>query len=380
MLLYFLLRSGEAWDSEEWLRDSLLPQPALRRPPSTSRGVAEGPVLRPTLWWGRRTGVLLAWVASGVVVALVGVGQWIGGALVQAGGVGRVTGVYYSPNHLALYLERMWPLVLAGALHGGLARRCRLAAWGGVAVLGLGLYLTYSRAAWLLAVPLALLVIGVAYRADRSQADRGSARRRWSTGALALAVLLAAGSVLLGRSTPLSTLLDEVRIPVWQSTLEMIADHPWGGVGLDGFRFVYPRYMRVEAWTEPLLYHPHNMWLDAAVRLGLPGLAVFAVLVAWIVREVRAFGARKEALHDRGPCDWGDARTHKAVAVGCLAGVCAGLAHGLVDSGYFVVDLAWTLALVAGLLSRPPLRRIGMRLLRISQPCNSPRRVDVGHC
>ena len=41
---------------------------------------------------------------------------------------------------------------------------------------------------------------------------------------------------------------------------------------------------------------------------------------------------------------------HRAVAVGCLAGVWAGLAHGVVDSGYFVVDLAWSLALVAGMI------------------------------
>jgi hypothetical protein len=38
-----------------------------------------------------------------------------------------------------------------------------------------------------------------------------------------------------------------------------------------------------------------------------------------------------------------------AVAVGCLASLVAGLAHGLVDSGYFLVDLSWCLALVAGL-------------------------------
>jgi hypothetical protein len=41
------------------------------------------------------------------------------------------------------------------------------------------------------------------------------------------------------------------------------------------------------------------------------------------------------------------------VAVGCLASLWAGLAHGLVDSGYFVGDLAWVLALVAGLVSGP---------------------------
>jgi O-antigen ligase len=157
--------------------------------------------------------------------------------------------------------------------------------------------------------------------------------------------LLAAASVFQGRlaarAVPLdSVLLSEVRLPVWQSALEMIADHPWLGVGLDGFRFVYPRYMHVVAWTEPLLYHPHNMWLDAIVRLGVPGLLVFGSLVVLTLREIG----------QSGKCAAAQCR---AVGAGCLAGVWAGLAHGMVDSGYFVIDLAWSLALVAGLLAGP---------------------------
>ena len=113
----------------------------------------------------------------------------------------------------------------------------------------------------------------------------------------------------------------------------MIADRPWFGVGLDGFRFVYPRYIRVEAWTEPLLYHPHNMWLDAAVRMGLPGLAVFVALVVLCLR----WSSRSDGLQG-------------AVAVGCLASLLAALAHGMVDSGYFLADLAWSLGLVAGIV------------------------------
>ena len=142
--------------------------------------------------------------------------------------------------------------------------------------------------------------------------------------------------MLYGRLAFPRGLVDEIRIPVWASTWQMIVDHPWRGVGLDGFRTLYPRYMHVAAWTEPLLYHPHNVWLDAAVRLGIPGLALFATLVALCVREVIRW--ERAALG-----------VQRALAVGCLAGLLAGLAHGLVDSGYFVADLAWSLALVAGM-------------------------------
>jgi len=282
----------------------------------------------------KRSRAWLAWILSGVLVAILAVGQWLAGAVVRAGNVGRVAGVYYSPTHLALYLERIWPLALALALWGGLRVGWRRAAWAGVALLTAGLFLSYSRAAWLLALPAALVVIGVCYRRRL---------RPWAAGLLAALVLLAGAGVLLGRGTSPAELATEVRIPLWQSTLELIGDHPWLGAGLDGFRFLYPRYMRPEAWTEPLLYHPHNAWLDAAARLGLPGLALFTLLMGASLAS--AVGAARRGRDKSAGAPGSLAR---AVAVGCLASLAAGLAHGLVDSGYFLADLAWSLALVAG--------------------------------
>jgi O-antigen ligase len=273
-----------------------------------------------------------------VAVAALGIGQYLVGGVVSAGAIGRVAGPYYSPTHLALYLERVWPLALAVALYGGLQRgrrHWRWLAWGSVLVLTAGLYLTYSRAAWLLALPAALVAIGIPYRH----------RLHWGVAALfALSVALAATGVLLGRGASPSGLLDEIRLPVWQSTLALIGDHPWLGVGLDGFQYVYPRYMQAAAWSEPLLYHPHNVWLDAAARLGIPGLVLFALLVAGTVQSLLA-GVRRWRSAVGGP----DADLLAAVTVGALASLGAGLAHGLVDSGYFMADLAWCLALVAGL-------------------------------
>jgi O-antigen ligase len=271
--------------------------------------------------------VAATWILSGVAVALVGIAQsWVG-APVPAGSVGRVTGVYYSPNHLALFLERVWPPALALALYRGTGPKWERWAWAAAGLIGTGLYLTYSRGAWLLAVPIALGALGWTYRRHL---------RWWMVAGALIAVLLVASNVLVGRATTRAGLLDEIRIPVWKSTVHMIADHPWLGVGLDGFRPLYPRYMRPEAWTEPVLYHPHNMWLDAAVRTGLPGLALFAALVALSLRALMRWLQRATG--------W-----QHALAAGCVAATLGGLAHGLVDSGYFLPDLAWSLALMAGL-------------------------------
>jgi len=271
--------------------------------------------------------VALTWILSGAAVALVGIAQWWVGAPVPAGSVGRVTGVYYSPNHLALFLERVWPTALILALHQGAGPGWRRWAWGAVGLIGTGLYLTYSRGAWLLAVPVSLGVLGWCHRRRL---------RWWMVAGALVAVLLVASNVLLSRGTAPAGLLGEIRIPVWQSAIQMIADHPWLGVGLDGFRPLYPRYMQPAAWTEPVLYHPHNVWLDAAVRTGLPGLALFAALVMFCLRALLRW--------TQGATGW-----RHALAVGCVAAMLGGLAHGLVDSGYFLPDLAWSLALMAGL-------------------------------
>jgi len=276
--------------------------------------------------------IVRAWVASGVVLSIVGLVQWLADIRVPAGAVGRVTGVYYSPNHLALYLERVLPVALVVPLS---SRQRGLWRWMPALFVGMTLYLTFSRGAWAFAVPLALTVMIIAW----------GRRLRWVVVAGAVTiVILAVLSVVGGRAASVRDLDAELRPLVWHSTLEMIADHPWFGVGLDGFRSVYPRYMRLEAWTEPLLYHPHNMWLDAAVRTGLPGAAVYLVLYAACARSAWARWRTARTLSRP--------TTDVLIALGCIGSLAAGLGHGMVDSGYFLADLAWCLALIAGLVER----------------------------
>ena len=275
-----------------------------------------------------RPWLAVSWLVPAVGIALLGIGQAASGMIVEAGAVGRVTGIYYSPNHLALYLERLFPLALSLCLCAGLSGRRRILTWTATGVLGVTLYLTYSRGAWLLGLPVAFLAIAWCYR---------KRLRGWMVAVVLVVGVLAASNVLAGRAGT-GGILEEIRVPVWQSTLRMIADHPWRGVGLDGFQVVYLRYMRVEAWTEPLLHHPHNAWLDAAVRTGLPGLALYGALVGGTVWQLG------RALPETNG-------VHRAVILGCLAGLLAGAMHGLVDSGYFLADLAWSLALVGGIVS-----------------------------
>jgi len=292
---------------------------------------------------GELWGLINVWVMSSVAAAGMGLYQFAFGQTVPAEGVRRVAGPYSSPNHLALLLERVAPLLVAVAMNGRRLRRGRCLRrsrpqwrrWGyGLALLPIlaALYLTYSRAAWLLALPASLLFLGLA---------SGGRWRRWAW----VGALLAMGTVIAWRGTErLASLSDlgrgtgALRLQVWRATLDMIAAQPLLGIGPGNFQFAYPRTMRPTAWIEPLLYHSHNVFLDFAAFLGLGGLALFIGLLASFFRT----GWR--LLRALPPGE------QRALVVGLMAGAVGALAHGLVDNGYFLPDLACLWALMLGLV------------------------------
>ncbi len=255
----------------------------------------------------RRT---VAWAASGLVVAgvlvsLIGLFGYVQGQGVRADGVLRLRSVYFSPNEAALLLVRLWPLAAALALAARGWRRWLGAGAAGIMLLALGL--TFSRGAWLLGVPAGFLALAALHR-----------RRRWWPLAAVIAVGVALVVFVRGGGTAL-------RPAVWQAAWAMWRDHPWLGVGLDGFQWVYPRYMALEAWREPLLYHPHNLILEIGTWMGGLGLLT-AVALGWI--WVRMW---RRAIE----------KCSSPVLIGLAAGWIAGLAHGLVDAAFFLPHLAF---------------------------------------
>jgi putative inorganic carbon (HCO3(-)) transporter len=111
-------------------------------------------------------------------------------------------------------------------------------------------------------------------------------------------------------------------------------------VGLDNFLYQYrTRYVLPAAWQELDLSHPHNLVLDFWVRLGVIGVVVLAWLEGVFFRRGLAFYRRATFL------------PMQALAAGLMASMVAALAHGLIDQGFFLVDLAFVFMLTLGLLS-----------------------------
>lgn len=277
---------------------------------------------------------IAAFVAGAVVVATVGIGQFLTGrSVVAAEGVRRAVGPYGHPNALALYLVRALPFALALLALSPDPRR-RRALLVTCPLLALGLFLTFSRGAFV-AVAIAVILLALV------------ARRRDVR--LALLGLLAVGGLLalLLSGTRFASLAGGggslgLRLLIWDATLEMVRDNPAFGVGLDQFLYQYaPRYIDPAAWEEKFTSHPHNLFLDFWTRLGIMGLA----WVGWLIASLPAHLVRSWRATT------GPARQRLTIAAGLACG--AAVAHGLVDNYFFLIDLAFIWWFLLALLQTP---------------------------
>lgn len=272
-------------------------------------------------WTLRRGGVrvvIVGLVGAACAVGLVAIGQLLTGrGEVVGDGVGRATGPYPHPNNLALYLDRI--ALFVGVL-AFLNRRYRPLLVPLAVIVSVGLGATLSRGAVLALICGAALVIWLVRPA-----------RAWRWFAAAVVVLVALFAVVAGDRFFASGSGGDVssRELIWRSSIRMIRDHPVFGVGLDQFLYQYaPRYVMPAGWPERYTSHPHNLVLDVWLRLGIAGvvlLVVASVLIFTFVRRLRERDYHSER--------W-------MLGVAAAAMIVGGVAHGLVDNGFFLPDLA----------------------------------------
>lgn len=257
------------------------------------------------------------WRCVAAIGSIIGLGACIqiGGGFggVDTGSITRATGIYSHPNNLALFLERTFLLTLPML---AFRPRDRLL-WIALLAQGAGIFLTFSRGA-LLAVMVGgavmLVLLGM---------------RHWLRIAAGITAVVGAALFIIGRERLLDlggSGSEPTRFAIWRSSVRMLVDHPVFGVGPDQFLYQYGlRYIEPAAWDERYTSHPHNIVLDVWLRLGAAGVGAFAALTfgvwSFVTRNLQRV------------------RTD-AIACGAAAALAGGLAHGLVDNGFFLPDLA----------------------------------------
>ncbi len=168
--------------------------------------------------------------------------------------------------------------LLAGALVG------RAVPWPAAMAAALGvaaIAVTFDRAAY------AGLCVAAALIAVR-------AGRRFALVAVAVAALAALHPGVRDRfATSFSVAANADRVFIWSRATEIIADHPWLGIGFGNYQRVCgPYYDRVDP-AFPMRTWAHNLELSTLAETGPLGLA--AMLFIWIAAAL-ALWRRKDAL------------------------------------------------------------------------------------
>lgn len=249
----------------------------------------------------------MAWlVFSAMANALVGIYIHYGGSgaehmLISAEqGTFRAFGTFEQPNPFGGFMGLVLPIAISTCVHhmllGWQHKQLRQVAYGVLfavasALIGAGLFMSWSRGAWLsIVVALSGMVVLLPRKLSQSVAlavgVSGLVAGIWLSG-----ILPASIQSRIASSTTDFFAFDDVRgveitsenfavverLAHWQAALNMAHDHLWLGVGFGNYEVAYPQY-RLLYWTEAL-GHAHNYYLNLLAEVGVVGLVTYVTLV-----------------------------------------------------------------------------------------------------
>ncbi len=309
--------------------------------------------------------LLAALMGCGLIIALLGVIQFFffkHTLVLESDGIRRVHTVYGSANSIGLLFDYTLPVAIAWLL-GRVPGRSRLIALVICIPTVIVLYLTQSHGAWI-AIPVAALFIAALSIRNRRVLTIG--------GVLVIAGLAIAlfafhdklfNFLIQGHTNQqhISTLTK--RFYLWETAVHMIQARPWFGFGMDNWLCYYslnnicnahqfhywivsyPPHTGINTGLreEPTLSHPHNIFLQIWVSMGVFGLLAFiAVLVLyfWLfVRVLKRLPKFQPAVGEQ--LRW--------MTIGVGGAMVAAFVQGMVDSSFLEQDLAfcfWILVVV----------------------------------
>ena len=275
--------------------------------------------------------VMMVFVGMGMFEGLLGIAQyaWLGEL--------RARGTFFNPNFFATLQVATFSVAL-GMLTSVPWREShgwkRVVLCGAAGVSFSAFILAQSRGA------LGALVIAALY-ITWSRFEKKAV--------VALALIIVALALM---PNPLSRRLSEVskqdpyaysRVDIWKSSLERIAEHPWGtGLGMfkyASFQYRFPNDQSIVRYGKRA-ESAHSGFLQIAVELGIAGLGIFLFGIWVWICEV------KTVVKNQLP-DW-----EHGLIVGGVAAVLAILSHAAVDSVFHEPALVMSMIVIGGAILR----------------------------
>lgn len=270
---------------------------------------------------------------------------------------GLAVGFFANANHMAILLVSTLPFlaaIVASARRMTIQRRSAVSAMaaGAALVVLVGILINGSLAAYGLALPVAaasaiILIPG-----------RGRLRAMLAGGSLVL-LLFGVGAIsqsAVGSAKVVSdaTTSSQSRMVIWSTTSHAIVDFMPFGSGLGSFPKVYPLYENVQKLDPTVVVHAHNDYLELALELGIAGVLLIALFLAW-------WGAAEWRI-------WRSAEANPFVRAASIASA-AMLAHSLVDFPLRETALSACFAMCAALIAEnrgapPPVDKDDIRPTR----------------
>jgi O-antigen ligase len=212
-----------------------------------------------------------------------------------------LSGLHGGPGDHSCALLTLMPCVMMALWHGRQAGwSARRLALGAALVLLLlaSAYTTLNRTIWLgFAAQLAL--IG-AFLLLRRRAP-WSIRAKVFSATFVLVTIFGTGTMILNIQAQRDAIgvarnFDrDARLELWPEVIERVAERPVTGYGFG--RGLLRESLREELGAvDPFLWHAHNVFLEALLQLGVPGLLLFLLLLGAILREASRLARDADSL------------------------------------------------------------------------------------
>lgn len=223
------------------------------------------------------------------------------------------------PNVMGGNLILVLPLPLSILVFGWKQIRWRARFYLGfsILVMALVILLTKSRGTWIALTAVVILIILLRWRINWILIVLG-------TGILFVSIFLIGFTDFIDILTANDALIGiEGRIDIWSRAVLMIQDFPITGIGLGTFMDLADNLYRFFLFPAGKIIHAHNLFLQIAVDIGLPGLIAWLSIFlsfCWINWKIFRHGANQGNSLESG------------LGVGLLGSSLALAIHGLTDA------------------------------------------------